>query len=255
MVSESNGYPWSEIARRLNGESIKDFDHIHRLIELEPIHQLFMKFMQFLTESDELTREKNLFVEFSPLFEAMMEMNSVTLGLEELRKHAETFSVQQLDIVRSITELPISDDKENTLLSTLLALSSQIEIASGNSERGFIESFMFKTSIQDIVGSERGVELSDLMSILDYASQTRSHISTDIKSFFELLFTQAVASKFLLINESEGASWYNKERMEIFLDFFNALFVEELADIDDDLLSLALESSEYQLSKFVDALA
>jgi len=182
-------------------------------------------------------------------------MNNVTLGLEELRTHAETFSLQQVGIVRSLSDLPMSDDKEITVLSTLLALSSQVEMASGNSERGFIEAFMLETSIQDAVGSERGAELADLISILDYVSQTRSHISADIKSFFELLFAQPAASKFLLINESEGASWYNKERMEIFLDFFNVLFVEELEGIDDDLLNLALESSEYQLSKFVAALA
>ena len=72
--------------------------------------------------------------------------------------------------------------------------------------------------------------------------------------FDELLGYQEVLDYFL-IHESEGIQWFDRDRMEKYLNYFEVLFINESNTQIIKQLRQAVHYSDFQLDKFRDRLS
>jgi len=254
LVSDTESNPWWNIHQELAGAGIADFAPMFRKIELEPVHSLFTKLIQFISQNESLPDTQALFIKFAPLFEAILEMENIALDYEEIEAFAANYDTLLRHLVTHFQKLGTKDSQEFIQMAGILYLARQVSAAHPESAGQVIRDFELETPIRTFAGIFQDENGYALPAVLELVDQARAMLVRDVHGFFSMLFKQPVVQEYFLINQTDKIKWFNKERMEVFLHYFETQFFEESSD-KISFIGKAVKDSKYQLDRFLGHLA
>lgn len=254
LVNDSVLDPWSSIFTKLNGDGVVDFAPLFRSIDLEPAQHLFVSFMKWMIRADELPSGDDIFVKYSPLFEAILELDDISLQIEECREYSDKFADALSALVSELKSKKIEISNDLLQVATILYLARQLSEANPNSKISMVQTCELHACIDSLIEGEPGVNYPGISAVLEYADRSRVILDQDISRFFVDLFTRDEVLKYFLINEDKGIRWFNQERMETFLKYFETFFIEALTQDMISIIRQAVHHSEFQLDKFLERL-
>jgi hypothetical protein len=131
----------------------------------------------------------------------------------------------------------------------------QVHVASPESVESMVETYGLEEQINKCLPTAQAVNLAGLLAVLEFADRARALLTRDLHAFFINLFRHREVLDYLKVNEDEAVQWFNKERMETFLEYFLTLFGTELSDDSQTVIKDAVAASEYRLRDFLEALS
>ncbi len=251
LVNDTESDQWSSIFNKLNGKGVNDFAPLFRSIELEPVQHLFVNFLKLIVH-DELPSQDHIFIKFAPLFEAMLELDDISLLIEETRKYSDKFTKDLSELIRNLKIRKIKISEDLLQVAVIFYLARQLSDANAGHENNMMQLYELQECIDTLNKGDLNENIPGLLPVLEYADRLKALLTLDIQDFFTDLFTHGEVTDYFLINEVEGSHWFNQERMEIFLKYFEILFMGALTDDKISTISQAIQRSEYQLNKFLD---
>ena len=255
LVSDSEAIPWWNIHQDLGGLGIGDFAPLFRRIELEPVHRLFCNMMKLIIEQTDLPEGKLLFMKFAPLLEAMLEMENISLMMEDVEDFAKNYESLLNQSLPRIEGLRVDSIEQHRFVGACTYFARQVHAANPESTDSMVHTYGLGEQINKCLPTARAVNLAGLLAVLEYADRARALVTRDPQAFFVNLFKHVEVLEFFQVNEDESVQWFNQERMETFLEYFLRIFGTELSDDSQILIKDAFASSEYKLEKFLDSLS
>jgi len=255
LVSDSEAIPWWNIHQDLNGRGINDFAPLFRRIELEPVHRLFCNMMNLIIEPGTLPDSKTLFMKFAPLLEAMLEMENISLMIEDSQDFANNYETLLSQSLKRIDQLQVDSLEQHRFVAACTYFARQVHAANLESLESMVFTYGLEEQINKCLPSGQAVNLAGLLAVLEFADRARALLTRDLQTFFINLFRHREVLDYLKVNQDEAVQWFNKERMETFLEYFLTLFGTELSDDSQALIKDALAASEYRLRDFLEALS
>ncbi len=255
LVSDTEAIPWWNIHQDLNGRGINDFAPLFRVIELEPVHRLFCNMMQLITGKDILPDSKSLFMKFSPLLEAMLEMENISLMLEDVEDFAQNYEVllsQSQELLASVSADAL---EQHRFVLACTYFARQVHAASPQSPNSMVETFGLEDQINKCLGTAQTINLAGLLTVLEFADRARALLKRDTHAFFVELFKHRGVPEYFQLNEVEGIQWFNQERMDHFLEYFGVLYARELSSPEYSRLLNCAKSSDFKLDVFLEQLS
>lgn len=254
LVSGTESNPWWNIHQELDGAGIADFAPMFRKIELEPVHHLFARLIKFISQNDTLPDEQDLFKKFAPLFEAMLELENIALDYEEMEAFAANYDTLLRRLMRHYRERGTKEIQKYIQMAGILYLARQISATHSEFTSSTIRYYELELPIMKINAGRQEVSIPALPVILELADQARAMLARDLQGFFSSLFKQSAVQEYFLVNQTADIKWFNKERMDTFLEYFELLFIEELTAAKMALIRNSALKSKYQLSHFIERL-
>ncbi len=252
LVSDTESNPWSSIYDEVGGSGVSDFAPMFRRIELEPVHQLFGKLIKFIADGEVLPDKQDLFIKFAPLLEAMLEIENISLMFEEIQEFSENFDAALRNSAQALKSPGDSDDYiENIMTAAIIILARQISAATPDANETMIQKFGLEAHITALYSREPDAEMPALISVLEYGDQARALLERDAQAFFRNLFNRKMIGEYFLVNEDNNVLWFNRERMEVFLHYFEYAFAEQLRPEVLSGINLAFVSSECKVENFL----
>ena len=250
LVSDTQSTPWSDIFAHIGGEGVLDFAPLFRSMELEPVKQLFVKFMRYLIQDNKVPDPTRLMVRFAPIFESMLEMDNISLVIEEIQEFADNFEAS----LKKFLEQHPSPSSNAFLMMAILLLARQLALAHPDPEFSLVRTYELEAGINELFALEPELDMPGLIATLEHADKALAVMNREPYQFFNKLFTRESVRRYLLVNESRGVVWFNRERMEEFLQALGTLFGSELAPDTISTIETALDASGFKLNVFLDAL-
>ncbi len=250
LVSETQSTPWSEVHADLQGGGVLDFAPIFRSMELEPVKQLFVNYLKFLKEKGTAGDASKRFEKFAPLFEAMLEMDNISLSIEEIEAFAHHFE----DSLQEFRNANPKADATTTQMRTILALARELAVAHPDPEFSLVRTYELGGGINQVFDQREEDDLPGLVAVLEHADKALNLLDSAPHKFSTTILSRESAKRYFMINESEGVVWFNRERMEAFLDVLSRLFVREIKPATLKKVHTAVEKSKFKLDVFLDGL-
>jgi len=255
LVSDSESVPWWSIHQDLAGRGIDDFEPLFRRIELEPVHNLFRNLMTLVSRVKDPPDSKTLFLRFSPVLEAMLEVEDISLLLEDIEAFSQNFE----DLIKQANQRLSSSQAEkienHLFVAASIYFARQIYAANPESLQSMVEGYDLDDQVKACIQTNPQEDLPQLISALEFADRARALLVRDPQSFFADLMSRPQVRTYLQVNEDGGIQWFNKERMEFFLEYFLVLYAEELTTDIQTLIKKAYSESKYNVANFLKALS
>lgn len=256
LVSDDDATPWDKILEKLQGRGVADFAHIQRSLELEPIQHLFSGLLKYLMQrSDRISGDHRLLPKFAPLFEAMLDITNVSLLVKEVEACTNQFAENFKNLLQVSKAAEIRDPEEMVIVCASLALAEQLRQADEIQDSCIVKRFDLDDCLKELSGPGSDPALPELICALEIANRSPIDLNKGLRSYFQELCSVEEVSHYLLINESDGVSWFNQERMECFLSYFTNLQADALPEKAINVLHSAFKNSKYQLAAFLDGLS
>ena len=254
LVSDSESVPWWNIHEDLGGRGVKDFAPLFRRIELEPVHNLFCKMMRSITQGDELPGSEVLFKQFAPLLEAMLEMDNISLMMDEIEEFAQNFDGLLRKGFKSRSDSNNEETELQLFITATIYFARQIHAAKPESTDTMFRTYGLEEQINRCFENPPIDDLGALLNVLEEADRARAMINRDVQAFFVTTMNRKAVQDYLGVNESEGVEWFNSEKMDTFLNYLTVLYSNELTSNKVEIIRKALEASEFKLSVFLEHL-
>ncbi|MBT4944977.1 MAG: hypothetical protein HON27_02275, partial [Candidatus Marinimicrobia bacterium] len=251
LVSDSEAIPWWNIHQDLNGRGINDFAPLFRRIELEPVHRLFCNMMKLIIEEPALPESKLLFMKFAPLLEAMLEMENISLLIEDVKDFAQNYET----LISQSQELPTESLEEHRFVLACTYFARQVHAANPESTDSMVRTYGLGGQINKCLDTAQAVNLSGLLAVLEYTDRARALLKRDLQAFFINLFKHGEVMDYFQVNEDAGVEWFNQDRMDQFLKHFNVLYGQELSPQDFSRIMQAVKASNFKLRDFLEHLS
>ncbi|MCF7826915.1 MAG: alpha-amylase [Candidatus Marinimicrobia bacterium] len=255
LVSDSEAIPWWSIHRDLAGQGTHDFAPLFRRIELEPVHKLFCSMMKLIVTGDVLPDPKLLFIKFAPLLESMLEMENITLMIEDIEAYAINYDVLLRQAHQNLTTTDPHERQLQLFVAACNYFARQLHTANPVSRDSMVSTYGLEEQINKCLTQSLVQNLPGLLSVLEYADRARALFSRDIQAFFSTLFKHRAALSYFGVNEDQQIKWFKKEPMEDFLGFLSLLVDEALFQAELSRIKSAVTVSNYQLEKFLQSLS
>ncbi len=255
LVSDTEAIPWWNIHQDLNGRGINDFAPLFRVIELEPVHRLFCNMMQLITGKDILPDSKSLFMKFSPLLEAMLEMENISLMLEDVEDFAQNYEVLLSQSQELLVSVSSDAMEQHRFVLACTYFARQVHAASPQSPNSMVDTFGLEDQINNCLGTAQTINLAGLLTVLEFADRARALLKRDTHAFFVELFKRRGVPEYFQLNEVEGIQWFNQERMDHFLEYFGVLYARELSSPEYSRILNCAKSSDFKLDVFLEQLS
>ena len=254
LVNDTDAIPWWNIHQDLNGRGINDFAPLFRRIELEPVHRLFCNMMKLIISEDALPDSKSLFMKFAPLLEAMLEMENISLMMEDVEDFAQNYEALLSQSQKLIASIPSESLEQHRFVLACTYFARQVHAASPESPKSMVDTYGLGEQINKCLVSAQAVNLAELLSVLEFADRARALLKRDTHAFFVDLFKHKGVPEYFQINETKGIKWFNQERMDHFLDFFEVLHAQELSSGEFSRIVKSARASNFNLRAFLDHL-
>ncbi len=254
LVSDTESNPWSTIYHELNGAGVVDYAPMFRSIELEPVHFLLNNFIQSLGQSTELPNQLDLFVKFAPLFESMLEMDNISLLIEEIQKYADIYYSDLRRFAEQNKEAIRGSERPYLQLVAITYLARQVLIVKPDLTESLVKTYALTPVISSLFDEFPSEDIPGLITTLEWADRSRLELDHDPAGFFQALFNISEVRDYLLINETEGTLWFNRERMESFLDYFEYLVTSNVSEKLWPSIRLSVKNSEFRVSRLLNNL-
>ncbi|MCF7807515.1 MAG: hypothetical protein K9M49_05365 [Candidatus Marinimicrobia bacterium] len=252
-VDDSLDFHWTEVAQRLNGAGVQDFAHVHKLIELIPVHRLLKHLLNRIQEKEDPDVLGEMLTTFSPVFEAMLDMLGISLLLEEIQDYSKRFEQRytELSAIRFLRD----DDTGslNTIMASVLALTAQVHRAVPTQQGSVVDEFQLLEPLRDTLSVEE-LQRLDVLPILELTDQLLAHEPETLAGLCQDLMRTAEAQTFLLMNDADGVTWFKQERMEQLIAVLDPFLKIQRPEWKLKVLRSALKASDYQLDKFLGSL-
>ncbi|MBL7026243.1 MAG: alpha-amylase [Candidatus Marinimicrobia bacterium] len=255
LVSDSEAIPWWNIHQDLGGQGINDFAPLFRRIELEPVHRLFCNMMKLIIEQPALPDSKTLFIKFAPLLEAMLEMENISLMIEDVEDFANNYETLLSQSHQRLEQLQGDSLEQHRFVAACLYFARQVHAANPESADSMVDTYGLEEQINKCLSTAQSENLAGLLAVLEYADRARSLLTRDLHAFFINLFNHKEVLDYFQVNEVEGIEWFNQERMDHFLRYFSVLYAEELSSRESSKISAAVKDSEFKLRVFLEHLS
>ncbi|MBT3825496.1 MAG: alpha-amylase [Candidatus Marinimicrobia bacterium] len=251
LVSDSEAIPWWNIHQDLDGRGIDDFAPLFRRIELEPVHHLFCNMMTLIISDEVLPDSKSLFMKFAPLLEAMLEMENISLLIEDIEDFARNFEGLISQSHARLTSMRPETLEQHQFVAASTYFARQIHAANPESAESMVATYGLEEPINKCLSTAPVVNLAGLLSVLEYADRARALLARDTQTFFINLFKHGEVLDYLQVNEAEGVEWFSQERMDNFLKVFTVLYTRELPPAESSRIYQAVKNSDFKLKTFL----
>ncbi len=254
LVSDSEAIPWWNIHQDLGGQGINDFAPLFRRIELEPVHNLFCNMMTLIAGEDVFPDSKALFMKFAPLLEAMLEMENISLLIDDIEDFAENYESLVKQAHQRIRSAKLDQVEKHLFVVATTFFARQIHAANPESGESMVNIYSLDAQIRKCVKSTPAENLPGLLSVLEYADRARALLVKDVHAFFVNLFKKKAALIFFQVNEDQEIKWFKAERMFDFLKYCALMFNAETGDDSFSQINAAVKSSNFKLDNFLQSL-
>ena len=255
LVSDTESNPWWNIHQDLAGAGIADFAPMFKKIELEPVHSLFTRLIHFVSQNDTFPEPQSLFMKFAPLFEAILELENITLDYDEIEAFNANYDTSLRQLLERRQKQGTQLNEEIIQMAGIIFLTRQIAVAHPDLSGRVVRNNELEIPIKSISATFLDESHSALPAVLELADQSLAMLGRDTFGYFSMLFKQAVVQDYFMVNQTEKIKWFKKERMETFLYFFEALFFEALSESKLASIHKAVHDSKYQLDRFLEKLS
>jgi hypothetical protein len=139
-------------------------------------------------------------------------------------------------------------------MRTILALARELAVAHPDPEFSLVRTYELGGGINQVFDQREEEDLPGLVAVLEHADKALNLLDSAPHKFFTTILSRESAKRYFMINESEGVVWFNRERMEAFLDVLSRLFVREIKPATLKKVHTAVEKSKFKLDVFLDGL-
>ncbi len=247
LVGDTESNPWWNIHKELAGSGTEDFRPMFRQIELEPVHHLFSNLTESILTGKDLPKHQTLFMKFAPLFEAMLEMENISLPFEDIEAFANHFSASLEHRHTQLSKLNDITQKDHLFVAICIFLARQIHAVNPDITEPMLNTYSMEKMIDVHFSEGDTTDYSGLINVLELADRASALLDRDIHAFFISLFAKKHSQVYFQINENNGVRWFNRERMELFIEFFEQCFSKTLTDKTMKRIHSAITESQYQL--------
>ena len=193
-------------------------------------------------------------MKFAPLLEAMLEMENFSLLIEDVQDFANNYEALLSKSLKRMNSLQVDSLEQHRFVAACTYFARQVHAANPESPESMVDTFGLEEQINKCLPTAQAVNLAGVLTVLEYADRARALLTRDMHAFFINLFKHREVLEFFQVNEEKAVKWFNKERMESFLDYFLVLFESELNPDSRQLIKDAVSASEYKLPGFLEAL-
>ena len=251
LVSDTEANPWWNIHQDLNGGGISDFAPLFRGIELEPVHRLFCNMMKFVIGADTLPDSNSLFKKFSPLLESMLELKNISLMLDDVEEFAQNFDALLSGSQKLLSSIPSESMEQYRFVLASIYFARQVHAANPESTKSMVDTYGLEEQINKCLDTAEAIHLAGILSVLEFGDRARALLKRDTQAFFTDLFKRRGVPEYFQVNKVDGVEWFNQERMDNFITYFNVVFAQELSADESAKILKAVQTSEFKLKTFL----
>jgi len=255
LVNDTESNPWWTIHQDLKGGGINDFAPLFRQIELEPVHRLFCNLMKLVIGEAPSTDTQNLFKKFAPLLEAMLEMENISLMMEDVEDFAQNFDSLLSTSQTLLGSIPSKSMEQHRFVLACIYFARQVYAANPETTKSMVDTYGLEEQINKCLDTAKAINLAGMLSVLEFADRARALLKRDTHAFFVDLFKRKSVSEYFQINKTDGIDWFNQERMDHFLQYFSVVYAQELPSSEFSRILKAVKRSDFQVNAFLEHLS
>jgi glycosidase len=255
LVNETETIPWGSIHADLNGRGIHDFAPLFRKIELEPVHRLFCNMMKLMVKQELALDGNLLLMKFAPLLEAMLETENISLMMEDVEQFARNYETSFSKSDKLLALVAPEELEQHRFVLAFTYFARQMHVANPESSNSMVATYELEEQINKCLDMAQAINLSGMLTVLEFADRARALLSRDTQAFFVDLFKRKGVAEYFQINEVDGVQWFNQESMDHFLHYFSVVFAQELSSSEFSRILKAVKNSKFQLKAFLDQLS
>jgi len=251
LVNDTEANPWWNIHQDLNGGGINDFAPLFRRIELEPVHRLFCNMMKFVIGPDAPTESNALFKKFSPLLESMLELENISLMLDDVEEFSQNFDALLSGSQKLLSSIPSESMEQHRFVLASIYFARQVHAANPESSKSMVDTYGLEEQINKCLDTAEAINLAGILSVLEFGDRARALLKRDTHAFFTDLFKRKGVPEYFQINKVDGVEWFNQERMDNFMTYFKVVFAHELSADESAKILKAVKTSEFKVKAFL----
>ena len=207
--------------------------------------------MKFIISEAVLPDSKSLFMKFAPLLEAMLEMENISLMMEDVEDFAKNYEALLTQSQKLLSSRPSEALEQHRFVLACTYFARQVHAAIPESPKSMVDIYELEEQINQCLDTAQAVNLAGLLSVLEFADRARKLLERDTHGFFTDLFKRRGVPEYFQINEVEGIEWFNQERMDNFIKYLSALYPQELSAPEASRIMRSVRVSNFKLNAFL----